>query len=261
MAQGFTALPVGGGGRICFRGDTRRPGEIFATGFFARDMSSDSIIYNSGNKAKLPIHTAHKKFYETAGMTVKEKRGKYYAKVSHTADIDSPTAVCLTPRFTIAPLFPFDTAVTNLWIYTVYARNLFNTHAQQVADGLNAIREELEARKEILARRKTPKGGDAQYDEFVEQTALWPLFAQELATKTVDAKDVICALQVTRAWIDTSDIFQGCTYTLDKNTLQFSRTCGVDKSVIDAVDKFIQAEPAAGTTPGRSTGFHKSEKT
>ncbi len=213
--QPMQTQSVVGGGRICFRGDTREPNLMFSHGFFSRDDASP-IMYRPGQGA--------------------------------AGDIDPPTAVCVSPRFTMAPLFPIDRDVTRLWVYAVYVRELANTHAKQVADGLEAIK------KEVTPGAKATKAPNA----------LWPLYAQELATKMIDAKDVICALIVSRTWImpgATEDDFnplQGCDYTLDKTSLTSNPQCGLDASMKNLVTKFLNDEPGQGRTPEISSGFHKS---
>lgn len=208
-----SAKPVVGGGRICFRGDTREPNVMFKNGFHSREGESTSIRYRS------------------VGLG--------------SGDIDPPSAVCITPRFAMAPLFPIDLTVTDLWIYAVYARQVYNTHAQQYADGMKAIKHEI----------KTNPSGDL--DNYAETNALWPLFAQEVATKLVAAEDVMCALKCKRIWA-SQDIFDGCTYTLDKSSLIWNDLCGVDATITSAVTEFLNKEPNSGTTPSRASGFHKA---
>jgi hypothetical protein len=93
-------------------------------------------------------------------------------------------------------------------------------------------------------------------DAYAEDVALWPLYAQELATKVIEAKDVICALKVRRTW-KGKDWTYGCDYTMDKDTLVFNRRCEVGKSIISSVGEFLDKEPN-GTSPSRSSGFHKN---
>jgi hypothetical protein len=283
---------VAGGGRICFRGDTRDPNEMFQRGFFSREKKSKwkfwqnrDIRYRSGEKGPMYIRAEHADFYTQAGAEVVQGKtlksslrtpvetykfgaqkgqapqGQDIAKVDKAGDIDPISAVCVTPRFSMAPIFPPKTNSLDgpelTWVYTVYVRELYNSHARQVADGMNAIRSELAIRKKIAEESdKAPWGGAGMVDAYAEDVALWPLYAQELATKVIEAKDVICALKVRRTW-KGKDWTYGCDYTMDKDTLVFNRRCEVGKSIISSVGEFLDKEPN-GTSPSRSSGFHKN---
>ena len=68
---------VAGGGRICFRGDTRDPNEMFQRGFFSREKKSTwkfwqnrDIRYRSGEKGPMYIRPEHVAFYTQAGAEV-----------------------------------------------------------------------------------------------------------------------------------------------------------------------------------------------
>jgi hypothetical protein len=281
---------VAGGGRICFRGDSREPSVIFKQGFFSRRPDA-KIGYNQPSPAPMFIHKEHERIYEGEGFkTVLGKtldqaaptplqayqtalqgggapKGQSIALVPRTPDIDTPSAVCVSPRFAMAVLFPpkagpTDNVAEFTWVYAVYVRQLFNTHAQQVCDGLRAIENELAVRARIAQySAATPYGGAPLFREYVESVALWPLYAQELATKSIDARDVICAVKVRRAW-KGDDWTYGCDYILSKKSLKFNRRCksNVDKAVIKAVQNFFKSESVSGSTPSRASGFHKDDE-
>jgi len=64
----------------------------------------------------------------------------------------------------MATLFPPETnsldGVELTWVYAVYVRRLYNSHARQVADGMSAIKNEMAIRKKISEESdKTPWGG------------------------------------------------------------------------------------------------------
>lgn len=262
VLQPVDTQKVVGGGRLCFRGDTRPPSQMFSQGFFSRDQTS-KIQTRPGGVHYQPIHRRHEDDYEDSGVNVaRDKSGRSYAELGRSGDINPPSAVCVTPRFAMAPLFPIDETVTDLWVYSVYVRELFNTHAHQYAEGMSALEKEMEALKAIKARKESPKGGDPAHDEYVECNALWPLYAQELSTKTIAAGDVICALKVRRTWASPNpfDPFDGCSYVLDKASLDFNPACTLGDSLVGPVREFMKGEPDSGTTPSRSSGFHKSTK-
>jgi len=167
---------VVGGGRICFRGDDRAPSVMFNQGFYSRKPNSN-IKYNDPNLAPMFIHEEHGKIYEqqgfgltkgkslaTGGASIVDTyrhavlqgpapKGQPIALVPRTPDIDLLTSVCITPRFSMAVLFPPKERARDIkeftWVYAVYVRQLYNTHAQQVCDGLLAIKNELAVRDKI----------------------------------------------------------------------------------------------------------------
>jgi hypothetical protein len=292
MADNVKMKAVAGGGRICFRGDTRDPNEMFQRGFFSREKKSTwkfwqnrDIRYRSGEKGPMYIRPEHVAFYTQAGAEVTQgktletslrspvetyrvgtqkgqaPKGQDIAKVGKAGDIDPISAVCVTPRFSMAPLFPPKTnsldGVETTWVYAVWVRELYNSHARQVADGMSAIRSELAIRKKITEESdRAPWGGAGVVDAYAEDVALWPLYAQELATKMIEAKDVICALKVKRTW-KGKDWTYGCDYALDKTTLVLNRRCEVAQTTISAIREFLKNEPN-GASPSRSSGFHKN---
>jgi len=285
MSTSVEMQDVAGGGRICFRGDDREPSAMFKLGFFSRKPAS-TIKYTDANPAPLLIRPEHAseyqrhgfkttvgKTFDPSGMTPSEiyaktldgksPQGMSIAIVPRTADIDSHSAVCVTPRFAMAVLFPPKQNPSDrqeyTWVYAVFVRRLFNTHAQQACDGLKAIENEFAARSAASRTAAAPYGGAAVRDAYVDSVALWPLYAQELATKVVAPADVICAVRVRRAW-KGKDFTYGCDYELLTKSLKFNRLCTVDKSQVKAVKAFLKSEPVRGTTPSRSTGFHKDDE-
>jgi hypothetical protein len=285
MATNVQMQTVAGNGRICFRGDDREPSAMFRQGFYSRKKDSP-IQYNASSPAPLLIHPEHAseyqrqgfkttvgKTFDPSGMTPSEiyartldgksPKGMQVAIVPRTPDIESNSAVCVTPRFAMAILFPPKTSASDqkefTWVYGVFVHELYNTHAQQVCDGMKAIDGELAARDKVSQSASGPYGGTAMREAYVENVALWPLYAQELATKTIDPVNVICALRVKRTW-KGKDFTHGCDYELLKKTLKFNRRCTVDKVQVKAVKAFLNSEPDKGTTPSRSTGFHKDDE-
>ena len=285
IATNVQMQSVAGGGRICFRGDDREPSTMFRAGFFSRRING-SIRYNEATPAPLLIREEHASTYKAQGFKTvvgktfdpsgmspseiyertldgKSPKGMHVAIVPRTADIDSPSAVCISPRFSMAILFPPKANAGDqkeyTWVYAVFVRELYNTHAQQVCDGLKAIEGELGARDKTMQSGASPYGGTALRDAYVENVALWPLYAQELATKKIEPADIICAIRVKRTW-KGKDFTFGCDYDLFKKTLRFNRRCTVDKSQVKAIKAFLKLEPDNGTTPSRDSGFHKDDE-
>jgi hypothetical protein len=260
---------------------------MFAKGFFSWEPKS-KLKYNNSSPAPMYIHKEHEKHYQRAGFDISEGKsavapkatptetyrhavtqgpsplGQPIAIIPRTADINLRTAVCITPRFSMSVLFPPKEKPSDdkrfTWIYAVYVRKLFNTHGQQVVDGLKAIDNELAVRDKIAAEPgQSPYGGSALLNAYVEEVALWTLYAQELATKSIDASDVICAVKVDRTWKGV-DFTYGCNYRLLKKTLKMNKRCNLDKQILKALKAFIKAEPVNGATPDRSSGFHKDDE-
>ncbi len=249
--------------RLLFRGDTREPPQIFRTGFMARDMDR-AINHKLGMRSVHKIKAAWKPQYEAAGMPVSpggKDKSVAFAEFRGAGDIESDTAVCVTPRLSVAVLFPpkegpaLDPGDT--WVYAVYVERGYNTHAAQYASGLRAVRQELGARENVA--RSHAESVEAwkpgSMDDFARDGALWALYAQEMATKRVPAKHVVCAVKVRRTW-NGDDFTAGARYKLLKMTYTQNRRCRLDASYIEAVRDFVQNEPGEGETPSRAGGFH-----
>lgn len=255
-------------GRICFRGDDRAPDDIFRAGFTSREPKA-GIRYRQEKKDRLTIDASHEPAYAASKFKVDalyrydRQAGKSMpvpelrqVEIPIPGDVAPETAVCVTPRFVVAALFPPDVKIADTWIYVANVQTAFNTHGAQVADGLAAVKSELAARRRVVTGRP---GETPRYDlaEFTSDSALWPLFAQELATKRIEARHIIAAVPCRRAW-RSRDWTDGAQYTLDRARVRFNRDARVPPALVDAVRAFLAAEPPAGTTPSRASGFHPS---
>jgi hypothetical protein len=172
-------------GRIFFRGDNRHPTQgarIFTNGFRCRN---DSHWYNRLGYA-LVIGGPR---YRGGGHGV-------------AGDLDPPTAVCVSARSSAAAYFPLkfsdDDPREDTFLYMVYVEidDIFNTHGQQVATSLGGVASGLTASR-----------------------AMWPLFAHELATRRIDAANIIAAVECRRDWSGPT-WQQGGTYELGTSLLQ-----------------------------------------
>ena len=101
---------------------------------------------------------------------------------------------------------------------------------------------------------------DARWPEFLEDSALWPLYAQELATKAVGGRDVVAAIPCRRVWSGRDWTF-GARYTLYPERMRWNDGARVPRELVQAVRTFVAAEPTTGTTPSRASGFHPSFRT
>ncbi|WP_263383872.1 hypothetical protein [Granulicella arctica] len=260
--------PIAGGGRICFRGDTRSPKQMFRSGFFQQAPRGGffsrlhvPIVMNALRHNSIPIKAEHKPFYLAAGVKVRPDARTPEAMFPAARDIEPMSAVCVTPRFGMAALFPIKTtespdSMIHTWIYALYVRNVFNTHAQQTLDGLEAIEREIQARRAILEAPGVAPNV-ASLNPHVDR-ALNLLYAQELATESVKSHDVICAIRCERQWNGVS-WQDGARYTLDKDSINFNSRVSVDPSITKAVRAFLDKEEVTGETPSRSSGFHRDK--
>ena len=258
--------PIAGGGRICFRGDTRSPKEIFKNGFFTRTDSGSPPPVNAPIRLhaqtfeSIPIHPEHLSAYKTAGFAT-DKAPYEAVRFPFTRDVDSLTAVCVTPRFSMAALFPpkrggDGNKPSPTWIYAVYVRSVYNTHAQQVCDGLKAVEDELDIRRQIYRSDKDSRSHRSNLDQYAQSKALWPLYAQELATSVVQPEDVLYAVKCDRHWRG-DDWKEGADFTLDKKSIRMNSRSGASSEINESVKTFLDNEPEDGTTPSRSSGFYK----
>jgi hypothetical protein len=288
----------GGEGRVCFRGDigdsmlNRDPEIIFKTGFKRRDqkrpISSPGMdyvaihvakrhipYYNEMDTTRQVVYTKEEALAKYNNLNIatsegvkdlRQEKGSYHvALLPRVTDIETPTAVCVTPRFSMAVLFPPKMSRTSrntpaaTWVYAVFVRSYHNTNTCQSAEGLKAIRELYAVHARIASNElvyRSPLAGPQVIDTYAENAGLWPVYAQELATTQIDPQDVICAVKVHRDWGD-GDWTHGCDYDIWKASLQVNPHCTVDKEIIELVVQFIQNEPKQGRTPSRSSGFYK----
>lgn len=156
----------------------------------------------------------------------------YRARTDGTAgDIESSYAVCLSQRIAGAALFPFGKRATeDGWIYAVYVdeKDVFSTHNKQIFDGY------------LLAQA----GNVGE--------AWWPIFAHEVAVKTVAGKQIIAAIECKRG-------IPGF-FSLIGKTLTVNANCEADKQYKDLVLKLLRDEANLGSqqraTP--QSGYHKA---
>jgi hypothetical protein len=254
---------ITGGGRICFRGDSRSPHTVFSRGINPRDTTSKIELRERGDEP-IAIHKEHEIFYKRAGLNVSKSRDPAVLFPT-TLDVAPETAVCVTARFVMAPIFPLkmrqdDRVGDETWIYTLYARRLFNTHSQQIIHAINVLEKELAVRREIdsYGIPNSNRTDSKQFEQYAELKALSLLYAHELATKSISASDVISAIKCTRRWHGDS-WREGATYTLNKASLMFNTNSRVPKAVVHAVRNFINKEPVTGEIPKADSGFHKGQ--
>jgi hypothetical protein len=107
--------------RICFRGDLRPPSESYKHQFdenAGREPILTSAGFDARNQDATPV---------------------YRPKEGAAGDADPESGVCVTPRFTVAPLFPIQNFPWT-WIYVVYVEKAYNTKMRQVIDSQQVMK-------------------------------------------------------------------------------------------------------------------------
>jgi hypothetical protein len=154
-------------GRMCFRGDGRKPETMFVEGFKKRNL---------GTK----VQYRHFQF-EHASLN---------SPIPQAGDVTPETAVCVTPDMNAAALFPLpvDSQVvfSTTWIYLVYVKSGYHTHGRMVLDALTGLNEIQN--REYKFRKKAA--------ELVNGL----LYGQEMATDDIPGSSVWGALEIWRIW-------------------------------------------------------------
>ncbi|MBI4904293.1 MAG: hypothetical protein HY820_11690 [Acidobacteria bacterium] len=181
------SLKHGGIKRLCFRGDDRPPDLIFAGGFTKRvaDAKPKYRGYQMANTA-----------FSTAADPVRDPIQGF----SRAGDLDPDSAVCITPDFRVAALFPLPTTPERLqqscFIYLVYVESGYNTNARQVLDALEGL-SKLTQFEGTEAPGAIPK---AQLHQVRIQDIQQNLYGRELATDSIPPSSICGAFRVTRTW-------------------------------------------------------------
>jgi hypothetical protein len=179
-------------GRMCFRGDGRKPEIIFGDGFKKRDL---------GSKVK------YRNFkFDHSSLT---------SSISSAGDVKPETAVCISPDMNAAALFPLpvDQSVVfaTTWIYLVYVKSGYHTHGRMVLDALTGLRSIQH--REYRFRKQASVGINGL------------LYGQEMATDAIPATSVWGALEIWRVW-NERDLKTDQNGKFDKKTGSLPRYLG-----------------------------------
>ena len=157
-----------------------------------------------------------------------------------SGDIDPPTAVCLTRRFDIAPLFPFyNDEPRYIYALSLDESEIFDTRLRQIKDAEYYI-------KEIMAK-------GVKREDLDELQIGWPLFAHEYATEKVPNYSIIGATHC--KILGRSKDKMRVTFQCGSPTK--SLFCNLPEEVtFEAMLRLIQAEgKGAQISPHPGTGF------
>lgn len=229
--------------RICFRGDLRPPTDAWK---HELDADRSSILPSPAMAAK-----------ESGGPTYRPAVGK-------VGDADSDSGVCVTPRFTVAPLFPIQSFPWT-WIYVVYVDRAYNTKMRQVLDSQTIIKQ---IRKGSLltnvVRYATLGCVDMRPTVDMQQAAdiMWALFGDELIVDSLPTTNVIAAIKCKRIDYQSlkSNYKTGIRYELVPPIVP-NIHCTLPQTVYEMGLGFLSDElrlHPTGTTPALQTGFHQS---
>lgn len=214
-----------GKSRIAFRGDTRAPDEIFASGFTPRD-TKNLIVYRIKHR---------------------DDEQSPYSKIH---DISPESAVCLTWRMSAASYFPLY-STEDTWIYAV------NVNLDEAKNDDLFLRKE-EKPKEYsdsklifnLSKSSFVNTHGIQVLDMLAhptRTIYRTLFADEVAVKHVESKDVLFAVNCTRILNDSSSEKgswrHGGRYYLD-NMIQVNpyRRSDLPLEIFHSTQRFLENE-------------------
>ena len=184
--------------RICFRGDGRPPSVIFANGFSKREADAEATYI--GNKVG--------KFADN-NPTIANIDG-----VTKTGDIESKTAVCVSPNFNAAALFPlpddrWDDNITfeNSYIYVLYLDSGYNTNLRQAIDFLDGLTQlrTIEASETAFTTNAAKLEAHRNRVRAIGQV----LYGQEMAADSVKQQHIFAAIEVQRTWNSVKRVVNG----------------------------------------------------
>lgn len=226
--------------RICFRGDDRAPTEAF----------QDNL-----NKYKSPVISKD-------GFTSSDEP-VYSAAGKKVGDIASG-GVCVTTRFSIASLFPLGSNNPHTWIYAVFVREAWNTHAKQVYDAQALLAEEAGGNALIRFLTLGNFGKKNHVPQPRADEIMWALFGDEIVAENIPSADIIGAVKCERILNGKKpvDLFkQGMDYKLHP-PIVMNPGCRVPLAIYQATLGFLNDElnlHGTGRTPAVQTGFARSD--
>jgi len=160
--------------RVCFRGDKRAPAEGFQT------------TYNDGA------------MLSGAGFQPKEQGAPVFGgSPGRVGDIRSG-GICVTTRFSVAPLFPLGSNVPMTYIYAVWVETAWNTHAKQVYDA-QALLDEASGGSALVRFLTLGKFGNKNpVPQTQAKDLMWALFGDEIVAESMPVGNIIGAVRCER---------------------------------------------------------------
>lgn len=118
--------------RMCWRGDSRGPTDIFNFGFRRRDDTLEGYFNRLDEWEDDPSQHTVNEYGEVRKMPPSNPLFR-----SDSRDIAPATAVCVAGSFKAAALFPLkgDASTDKIWVYAVQVENGFDTYQMQARIG------------------------------------------------------------------------------------------------------------------------------
>ncbi len=217
-----TLSKVGGGSllpysTLFFRSDTRIPKKIFKSGFTSLNPKQ-GITYRKNPSVD---------------------DGMGLSKLGAAGDIDPPSAVCLTRRFDVAPLFPFQ-KMGKRFIYALAMNDsqIFDTREFQIKDTDAYLQEAI--KQGIPLDQARAKIG-------------WPLFAHEYATEKVPFTNIVGAVTcIPLKWLQ-----QGMQVQFRCECPEYNPLCNLPLDIKDDAMRRLEQAIRAGIqwSPHPGSGF------
>ncbi|MBS0640617.1 MAG: hypothetical protein U1E70_10980 [Acetobacteraceae bacterium] len=226
--------------RVCFRGDNRSPTESFATNIW----KADSILTKGfDNPTNIPTYRAQ------PGMV---------GDIAHGG-------VCVTTRFSVAPLFPLGSNVVRTFIYAVWVESAWNTHARQVYDAQKILQDATGGNALLRFLTLGKFGNKNPVPQTQAKDLLWALFGDEIVAEAIPAHHVIGAVACDRVLpggaLPKNLFTTGIDYILQPPIIMNTAST-VPLAIYTSVLEFLSDEltkHSHGRTPPVEQGFVRSD--
>ncbi|MBT8143469.1 MAG: hypothetical protein KJO55_02145 [Gammaproteobacteria bacterium] len=262
--KGAMAYPLEGNlqqvdiNRVCFRGDSRGPGEIFATGFTKRTPT---------------MAATYRGYKVNSGLSARKDPARDpIGGFSKAGDLDPASAVCVTPSMDVAALFPlpgkWDLVEKPIWIYLVYVTKGYNTNLRQILDALGGLA--------ALAKFEATEAPGVHSKAVLHNVRIneiqQNLYGREMAADTIDKKHIFAGIEIIRTWNSDRIELNGSRQQVRKvdykqagnykvQSIRTNAAAEYPKGYEETIKSFlvkIESDTAARTMPTHADGFAKS---
>ncbi|MEM9811609.1 MAG: hypothetical protein AAF913_02980 [Pseudomonadota bacterium] len=269
--------------RLVFRGDSRAMNLISSKGFEKWKPAMDVTYRN--NKVSFP---------DTSDMNKAQKlaHSALMQTMLHglkAGDIDPDSAVCVSPDFFVASMFPLPDKPSKLdttWIYLCKVEQGYDTNGRQVMDALNGTASMLKDMKtekidSDALKVLTEKFGfekskiNAQLESFRASRIFQLVYGRELAVDAIPFKKVFGGVRIKRTWNKlvpgkngaTADFTAGGTFKVEEIVINKKSDLAASMGEAAAIGGFFQKMTDAKKDgkvfkmPVASNGYKKTTAT